>query len=180
MGYKVPEAQRLTEKNARQWLYLSKEIIRLTTEAFNQEDGYFWIPRVNAKGQAFDKSAKFLCRATFAEGWRIVAVNIPAENRSATWEELHWVKKFFWEEDDIVLMFHPGKSTYVGDHSLWLHLWQPERVEEKLDGFPVPPIFEKQFPFRKVNFVTRLFRIVRERIKIWKVNSELKRGIKKS
>lgn len=164
MAYKIPEKNRLTADNVKKWTYLGKDILTRVSESFNQEDGFFWLPVVNSKGDKFEKSARFLCRATKLQGWRVVAVNVPSQGRSATWEELHWVKKFFWDDDDMVFMFHPGKSTYVYDNTFWLHLWQPDDMKKMY----LPPIFEedkdKDF-FRKSPFFVRLWRTFINRAK---------------
>ena len=158
MAFKIPEERRLTDKSAKSWTYLGKEVMTMITEVGYKEDGYFFIPPVNSKGAAFEKGGKYLCKATLVDGWRVVAVNVPAEGRSPTWEELHWVKKFFFDEDDVTVLFQPGKSTYVGDATYWIHFFFPENADVSH-----PPFLK--FPFRKVNDVTRIWRVIKKKVK---------------
>jgi hypothetical protein len=44
------------------------------------------------------------------------------------------VKDLFWDEDDVVIQFHPRKSDYVNNHSGCLHMWRPIGV-----ALPLPP-----------------------------------------
>ncbi len=54
--------------------------------------------------------------------------------RTPKWEEMCAVKSFFWNEDEVVIQYHPAKSDYVNIHDHVLHLW---RSKSKL--FPLPP-----------------------------------------
>lgn len=35
------------------------------------------------------------------------------------------MKDMFWDEDDVVIQFHPRKADYVNNHLNTLHLWRP-------------------------------------------------------
>lgn len=65
-------------------------------------------------------------------------VSVSARNkirtRIPTWEEMAAVKQRCWDEEDVVVEFHPRKSEYVNQHSHVLHLWRWKRGE-----FPTPP-----------------------------------------
>lgn len=37
---------------------------------------------------------------------------------------MHSVKELFWDDEDVVIQFHPKKSEYVNNHAGCLHLWQ--------------------------------------------------------
>lgn len=72
-----------------------------------------------------------------AEGWEHVSVH--AENssnrqRTPTWKEMAFVKNLCWDEDDIVVQYHPRKQDYVNLHPHVLHLWR-----WTLGDFPTPP-----------------------------------------
>lgn len=56
--------------------------------------------------------------------WEHVSVSILEQERCPTWEEMCFVKNFFWNEEDTVLQFHPPKSEYVNTHPYCLHLWR--------------------------------------------------------
>jgi len=65
-------------------------------------------------------------------GWEHVSVS--AEKRAPYWEEMCFVKKMFWTEDECVVQYHPPKSEYVDFHPHCLHLWK------LMSGaFPMPP-----------------------------------------
>ena len=63
-------------------------------------------------------------------GWDHVSVSFP--NRCPTWEEMHWIKRIFWEDDETVIQFHPKESEYINCHPHCLHLWKPQKKEVKL------------------------------------------------
>jgi len=44
------------------------------------------------------------------------------------------VKGFFWEDDEVVIQYHPAKSEHVNYHPYCLHMWKPQGVE-----LPKPP-----------------------------------------
>lgn len=155
--YKIPEDRRLTTATAKRYEFISKQILELISFENNKEDGYFFLPKVNATGNKL-KGGFFLCRATVVEGWRVVAVNIPHEGRSATWEELDWVKSWFWDKGDSVIAILPPNNTYVGGNRYWVHLWQPVST----GMMAIPPIFNESFPFRKSSAFRKLFRKIRE------------------
>jgi len=84
----------------------------------------------------------FIIAVTGAEpgacGWDHVSVHArstsKAQMRVPTWREMCLVKDLFWDEDDVVVQFHPAKRDYVNCHPAVLHLWRPVTGE-----FPVPP-----------------------------------------
>lgn len=77
-------------------------------------------------------STKFTVIASDGEGWEHISVSLP--NRCPNWEEMCYMKKLFWGEDECVVQYHPAKSEYVNNHPNCLHLWRP--INEKL---PTPP-----------------------------------------
>ena len=70
--------------------------------------------------------------ASDGEGWEHVSVSL--KNRCPKWEEMCFIKNMFWDDEDIVLQFHPPKSEYVNNHPYCLHLWRP--LEKQI---PLPP-----------------------------------------
>jgi hypothetical protein len=58
-------------------------------------------------------------------GWEHVSVSF--STRSPTWEEMCWVKNMFWEENEVVVQYHPAKKDYVNHHPHCLHLWRSMR-----------------------------------------------------
>lgn len=57
-------------------------------------------------------------------GWDHVSVSLP--NRCPTWEEMHWIKRVFWEDDETVFQFHPKEAKYISMHPYCLHLWKKQ------------------------------------------------------
>ena len=35
------------------------------------------------------------------------------------------VKDLFWQDEEVVIQYHPRKSEYVNNHPFVLHLWKP-------------------------------------------------------
>jgi hypothetical protein len=68
-------------------------------------------------------------------GWEHVSVHVNRKDgpRTPTWDEMCHVKAIFWDEDDVVVQFHPRRADYVNFHAHTLHLWRPVGVE-----FPTP------------------------------------------
>lgn len=68
--------------------------------------------------------------------WEHVSVSAKKDNRirTPTWDEMCRIKDIFWDEEDIVIQFHPRASEYINQHPHTLHLWRPIDIE-----FPTPP-----------------------------------------
>ncbi len=60
-------------------------------------------------------------------GWDHVSVSTPF--RCPTWDEMHYVKRLFWRDDETVVQFHPPKRLYVDDNPFCLHLWRSQKQE---------------------------------------------------
>jgi hypothetical protein len=74
--------------------------------------------------------------ASDGDGWEHVSVHARRgqQTRTPTWKEMTFVKSLFWEDEDVVVQFHPRRSEYVNTHPNVLHLWRP------VYGFiPTPP-----------------------------------------
>lgn len=72
----------------------------------------------------FKNGCSFNVIAADGDGWEHVSVSIPGIRRCPTWEEMCQVKVLFWDEDDMVIQYHPPKSSYVNNHPYVLHLWR--------------------------------------------------------
>ncbi len=64
--------------------------------------------------------------------WEHVSVSTPT--RCPTWEEMDFVKKIFWRDDELVVQFHVPKSQHVNYHEHCLHMWK--LIDRP---FPQPP-----------------------------------------
>ena len=71
--------------------------------------------------------------ASNGDGWRASSlggkpwehVSVSIATRCPTWEEMAFVKRLFWRDDETVIQFHPPKHCYVDVHPNCLHLWKP-------------------------------------------------------
>lgn len=70
--------------------------------------------------------------ASWGGGWEHVSV-CPS-NRTPDWDEMCRIKDMFWNDDEVVVQFHPAKSNYINLMKNCLHLWKPIGQE-----IPVPP-----------------------------------------
>jgi hypothetical protein len=70
--------------------------------------------------------------ASDGQGGEHMSVSLP--NRCPSWREMGFMKDVFWDEEDVVIQYHPAKSEYVNVHDHCLHLWRPLGVE-----LPTPP-----------------------------------------
>jgi hypothetical protein len=72
-----------------------------------------------------------------AQGWEHVSVSArrgAGTTRTPTWKEMAFVKAQCWDEDDVVVEYHPAKAEYVNLHPHVLHLWRHATLP-----FPTPP-----------------------------------------
>lgn len=57
-------------------------------------------------------------------GWDHVSVS--TFDRCPTWEEMCYIKRQFFKDNETVLQFHPPTNSYI-THEHCLHLWRPIR-----------------------------------------------------
>lgn len=60
------------------------------------------------------------------DGWEHVSVSRD-DCKPPTWEQMCRAKDTFWNEEEVVVQFHPRKSEYV-DLFEMLHMWRPVSV----------------------------------------------------
>lgn len=101
----------------------------ITDDSF-ENNGYFIFD--------FNPKVRLQVIASDGMGWEHVSVVAIIEAgkfmRAPTWNEMCKVKDLFWDEEDVVVQFHPRKSEYVDNHKYCLHLWR------KVDSeFETPP-----------------------------------------
>ena len=67
-------------------------------------------------------------------GWEHVSI-APYDRRTVpSWDDMCRLKDMFFEDDEVVVQYHPAKSQYVNNLPNCLHLWRP--IDEAL---PTPP-----------------------------------------
>ena len=64
--------------------------------------------------------------------WEHVSVSLG--HRCPTWDEMCWVKRQFWDDQETVVQFHVPPADHVNHHPYCLHLWKPVGIE-----LPRPP-----------------------------------------
>ena len=69
--------------------------------------------------------------------WEHVSVHAArkAQQRTPSWAEMVFVKRLCWDDEDIVVEYHPRRSEYSNYHPHVLHLWRPLDAE-----LPRPPV----------------------------------------
>ena len=70
--------------------------------------------------------------ASFGGGWDHVSVS--RRDRIPNWIEMSFVKRAFFEPDEVAMQLHPAESEYINNHPRCLHLWRPQN-----DSIPTPP-----------------------------------------
>ncbi len=71
-------------------------------------------------------------------GWEHASVSIMASepaDQTPSWNEMVYVKNFFWEPAECVVQYHPPKNEYVNIYPGALHLWKP--IDQEI---PMPPL----------------------------------------
>lgn len=99
-------------------------------------DGWYQIPHNKINGYLY-----FIVVSS-GQGWEHVSVSLRQQERkhihpvtrTLTWDEMCFVKDLFWNDDEVVVQYHPAKKNYVNMHPYCLHLWKPTH-----DEIPVPP-----------------------------------------
>ena len=76
------------------------------------------------------KTRHLIATASDRGGWEHVSVVVhefPYD--TPTWAEMCRVKENFWDDEDVVVQYHPKASEYVNLHPGCLHLWRPANGE---------------------------------------------------
>lgn len=66
--------------------------------------------------------------------WDHVSVKV-RQPRLPTWDEMHYVKRLCWDDEETVIQIHAPASVYVNQDEWYLHLWKPIGIT-----IPLPPI----------------------------------------
>lgn len=70
--------------------------------------------------------------AAAGEGWDHVSVSLI--DRCPTWDEMEFVKRKFFKDDETAMQLHVPAKDHINHHPYCLHLWRPHRAE-----IPLPP-----------------------------------------
>ena len=104
------------------------------TDQWDGRNGMFVIPNPFTR----NNKPELQVMSSDGKGWEHVSVSL--RFRSPTWEEMCKVRLLFWDDNDVVIQYHPAKNNYVNNHPYCLHLWRPVGIEllkppEDLVGF---------------------------------------------
>jgi len=72
--------------------------------------------------------------AACGKGWDHVSVSTP--HRIPTWPEMDFIKRLFFEDDEVAMQLHVTPKDHINNHPFVLHLWRPR---SKLRSIPLPP-----------------------------------------
>ena len=97
------------------------ERYRITAGSFGSDASYYPNGAYMIMGP---KGAMLKVIASAGYGWEHVSVS--CENRCPNWPEMCFIKNLFWDDEEVVVQFHPKKSEYVNVHPYCLHLWKKE------------------------------------------------------
>lgn len=111
------------------WKFLNKHRICLEYNGGTPEI-YWSTPEAGWNGMFvfWFNNTRLRCVCSDGMGWRHVSVSIIGDSRPPRWDVMCAVKDLFWDDEDVVVQFHPKKSEYVNYHPGCLHLWQPTEV----------------------------------------------------
>ena len=78
-------------------------------------------------------TVKLNCIASIGEGWDHVSVslNLP---RCPSWTEMDFVKRAFFQPDEVAMQLHVATDDHISIHPYVLHLWRPHEAD-----IPLPP-----------------------------------------
>ena len=61
-------------------------------------------------------------------------VSVSTARRCPRWEEMEFVRRQFFEDDECVMQLHVPESDHINTHNFCLHLWRPVKTP-----IPRPP-----------------------------------------
>lgn len=103
------------------------ELHRVTTGQFGTDPSY---GNNGVFVFTFNGMARLRVIASDGGGWDHVSVS--TEDRCPTWDEMHWIKRQFWDDSETVMQLHPKATEYVNHHPYCLHLWKKQGQEIEL------------------------------------------------
>lgn len=65
-------------------------------------------------------------------GWDHVSVSL--EHRAPTWEEMEYIKRIFFKDDEVAMQLHVSTRDHISCHPHTLHIWRPLKAK-----IPLPP-----------------------------------------
>lgn len=89
-------------------------------------NGLFMVP-------TFDGKVELTVIASDEGGWDHVSVSVAKpSSRIPSWGEMEYIKRMFWDPEDVVLQFHPPRKKYINKCKYCLHMWRKTGVDNEL------------------------------------------------
>ena len=63
-------------------------------------------------------------------------VSVSRTDRVPNWEEMEYVKRAFFRDDETAIEYHVPPSDHINRHEFCLHLWRPQT-----GAIPRPPAY---------------------------------------
>lgn len=98
--------------------------LRIATVGVDGGHGYIW--------RAGKEWASVIW--SYGGGWEHVSISPKNKTQIPTWNDMCMLKDMFFNEDEVVVQYHPAKSEYVNQLRNCLHLWRPIEAD-----MPTPP-----------------------------------------
>ena len=73
-------------------------------------------------------NARFTVIFSDGRGWDHVSVSLTT--RCPTWDEMEYVRRLFFKDDETVMQLHVPTTDHINQHVFCLHLWRPQSDEE--------------------------------------------------
>jgi len=94
------------------------------------DGGAYLIPYTNKK----NKTVFLNVQVSIGGGWDHVSVSL--KNRCPNWFEMDYIKRLFFEEDEIAYQLHVKPEDHINIFRYCLHIWRPQNQE-----IPLPPVY---------------------------------------
>ncbi len=108
MVFKVPEQNRIDFKN--------NDSRYQSTKRHGNNGAFSFV---------YEKKIKIFVIASDQLGWEHVSISLKDKKRCPKWPEMCFIKSLFWDDQDMVIQFHPPKTENISFHNYCLHLWRP-------------------------------------------------------
>ena len=78
------------------------------------------------------KNQELRVLASQDDDWDHVSVSL--KNRCPNWEEMDYIKRLFFEDNELCVQFHVPVDRHISLHPFCLHLWRNKKID-----YPLPP-----------------------------------------
>lgn len=100
----------------------------------NKSDPYGSDDSIGNYGAFFIPFDSYTLTVLASEGLDWEHVSVSLANRTPNWREMCFIKDLFWDDNDLVIQYHPPKTEYVNNNPYALHMWRPIKLK-----IPLPP-----------------------------------------